>query len=249
MSMRVPRIFSRQPLNPNSSCTLEAGPSQHIARALRMDVGEALLLFDGSGAEFEATILACSKKHVEVMIGKVNEVDRDSPLAIHLGIAISRGERMDWVMQKATELGATCLTPLFTERTEVKLSADRAEKKLRHWQQIVISACEQCGRNRLPEVVAPAALSNWLAHTSADRKLVLHHRAAKAQAATTTTTPGSVALLVGPEGGLSAVEIEQAEAKGFASLSLGPRVLRTETAPLAAIAILQSQWGDMALDS
>lgn len=150
---------------------------------------------------------------------------------------------MDWVMQKATELGVAAVTPLFTERTEVKLSAERAAKKLRHWQQVMTSACEQCGRNRLPQLPDIQRLDSWLADTTAQRKFVMHHRAS--DQAGNTGKPSSVALLVGPEGGLTEGEIEAAAHAGYSALRLGPRVLRTETAPLAGIAILQARWGDM----
>jgi 16S rRNA (uracil1498-N3)-methyltransferase len=152
---------------------------------------------------------------------------------------------MDWVVQKATELGVSALTPLFTERTEVKLAGERAEKKLHHWRQIAISACEQCGRNRMPEISGLMDLGSWLDGTEAERKFVRHHRAVASAAG--DADPASIALLVGPEGGLSQAEIETAERAGYQSLALGPRVLRTETAPLAAIAILQARWGDMGL--
>jgi 16S rRNA (uracil1498-N3)-methyltransferase len=150
---------------------------------------------------------------------------------------------MDWVVQKATELGVNALTPLFTERTEVKLTGERAAKKIRHWQQIAISACEQCGRNRLPMIHALQDMDHWLASTEAQRRFVLHHRADSIGGA--SDKPDSIALLVGPEGGLGDNEIGAAEQAGFQPLRLGPRILRTETAPLAAIAILQAHWGDM----
>jgi 16S rRNA (uracil1498-N3)-methyltransferase len=241
--MRVPRIHTGQALSADSEFELEPAPSQHIARALRMRVGDALLLFDGRGGEYPATISAIDKKRVQAITGAHVQREVESPLAIHLGIAISRGERMDWVVQKATELGVASVRPLLSERTEVKLKGERQQKKLAHWQYIAISACEQSGRNRVPDVLPLIALDAWLPDIEADRKLVLHHRAMGQQAA--RNTPASVALLIGPEGGLSDAEIGRAEQAGFASLRLGPRVLRTETAPLAAIAILQSRWGDM----
>jgi len=222
---------------------LDAGPSQHIARALRMQAGDALVLFDGTGGDFQAELLQVGKKEVVVRLGERREQRTESPLAIHLGIAVSRGDRMDWVVQKATELGVTNLSPLFTERTEVKLTGERADKKLRHWRQIAVSACEQCGRDRLPVISSLSSLEQWLDTTCAEQKLVLHHRAAVGDAA--ALAPHSVALLVGPEGGLSEAEIATAERAGYRAMSLGPRVLRTETAPLAALAILQSRWGDM----
>ena len=243
--MRVPRIFTGQVLQAHSTFELEPRPSQHLARALRMREGDSVILFDGSGGEYPATISALSKKQVTVSTGAIQQREVESSLAVHLGIAVSRGERMDWVVQKATELGVSSISPLLTERTEVKLKGDRAEKKITHWQQVAISACEQCGRNRIPKIGTQQPLQTWLESADAPLKLVLHHRA-------DTLPPGSVAaeraaLLIGPEGGLSEGEIAAAEQRGFLSLSLGPRVLRTETAPIAALAILQARWGDMIL--
>lgn len=221
---------------------LEPEPSRHIARALRMVVGDTITLFDGRGGEYPAVITAVGKHAVTVRTGDHLPGLAESPLAIHLGIALSRGERMDWVMQKATELGVACITPLRTEHCAVKLTAERADKKLRHWQQVVNSACEQSGRCRVPAVEAIATLEEWTQGTQAERRLILDPGAADSD---TGPTPHSVALLVGPEGGFSSAEIATAGAAGFTALRLGPRVLRTETAPLAAIAVLQGRWGDM----
>lgn len=241
--MRITRIYTTQPLSSDATVELEAEPSHHLSRVLRLGVGDTLTLFDGHGGEYPGRIIAVDKKQVQVQTGEHLPCESESPLAIHLGIAVSRGERMDWIVQKATELGVTALTPLLTEHTGVKLSGDRASKKIQHWQQIAISACEQCGRNRPPTIHALASQQRWLAATVAERKFVLHHRAVPA--GVTSSTPASIALLVGPEGGLSEGEIDAAEQAGYAALRLGPRVLRTETAPLAAIAILQAYWGDM----
>lgn len=243
--MRIPRIHTRQPLTPDAEFELEPGPSQHLARALRMQAGESIVLFDGSGGEYPATLLSVSKKAVTARTAGHRAHESESPLAIHLGIAVSRGERMDWTVQKVTELGASELTPLFSERTEVRLSGDRAEKKRGHWQHIAISACEQCGRNRIPVVHPLQRLDDWLLAARGDHRLVLHHRCHKSPPI--SSRPRSLTLLVGPEGGLSEQEIGRAEAAGFEPMALGPRVLRTETAPLAAIAILQARWGDMGL--
>ncbi|MEP4145700.1 MAG: 16S rRNA (uracil(1498)-N(3))-methyltransferase [Halioglobus sp.] len=242
--MRIPRIHTGQVLQAESHFDLEPGPSQHLARALRMQEGAQLVLFDGRGGEYPATISCVDKKRVSVVTGTHQDADVESPLAIHLGISISRGERMDWVIQKATELGVDQISPLLTARTEVKLKADRAEKKHLHWQQIATSACEQCGRNRLPVINPLTPLSNWLDDSQAELKLVLHHRAENLSAE--TTPPVSIDLLIGPEGGLSPDEIQLAEQRAFRALRLGNRVLRTETAPIAALAILQARWGDMA---
>jgi 16S rRNA (uracil1498-N3)-methyltransferase len=240
--MRIPRIYTQSPLTENSQLQLEAEPSKHLAKVLRMKSGDSLTIFNGGGEAFSASILSANKGSVVVEVGSGLNEDLESALSIHLGIAVSRGDRMDWVVQKATELGVTEITPLFTERTEVKLAGERAQKKLRHWQQITINACQQCGRNRLPITHPITELGAWHSGVEADCKLVLHHRASPLDYG---SAPTSIALLVGPEGGLTEIEIESAEQVGFQSLRLGPRVLRTETAPLAAIAILQAQWGDM----
>ncbi len=242
--MRIPRIFTAQKLQINAAIELEPGPSQHLSRVLRMKPDDSIILFDGTGGQYPAIIRELSKKSVTATTADFEPVERESNLSLHLGIAISRGERMDWVVQKATELGVSGITPLRTERTEVRISGERAEKKLRHWQQIATSACEQCGRNRLPHIQPVQDLAQWISGVQADTRLVLHHRAGTAQ--TGAAAPSSIALLVGPEGGLSPAEITSAEQAGFSSLQQGPRVLRTETAPLAAIAILQARWGDMA---
>ena len=169
---------------------------------------------------------------------------RESGLTIELGQVMSRGERMDYAVQKATELGVTRIVPLFSERCEVKLSSERQDKRQQHWQQVAISACEQSGRSRVPEIAQPQPLSQWLTQCHSALKLVLHPDAAMPLAQ--RQAPASVALLIGPEGGLGDQEIAQARAAGFDSLQLGPRVLRTETAPVAALAVLQYLWGDLA---
>ncbi|GAB3283073.1 16S rRNA (uracil(1498)-N(3))-methyltransferase [Parahaliea aestuarii] len=241
--MRIPRIYTGQDLGEGLSLALESGPAAHVARVLRMGEGDALVLFNGDGSDYPATITRSDKRSVEVTLGAPAPTATESPLAVELGIGISRGDRMDWVLQKATELGVSAVVPLFTERCEVKLKGERAEKKVQHWRQVVISACEQCGRSRLPRLDAPRSLDEWLTDCTAERRFVLHHRAGPAGA---SATPDSVALTVGPEGGLSEAEISACESAGFEPLTLGPRVLRTETAPLAALAILQARWGDMA---
>jgi 16S rRNA (uracil1498-N3)-methyltransferase len=240
--MRITRIYTAQKLRCDSIVVLEPEPSRHLARVLRLGVGDALTLFDGHGGEYPGEIAAVDKKHVRVLTGAHLQKECESPLDIHLGIAVSRGERMNWIVQKSTELGVTSLTPLSSEHSAVKLAGDRADKKILHWQQIAISACEQCGRNRTPIIHPLQALNRWLASTVAERKFVLHHRADNIG---TGRAPVSIALLVGPEGGLSESEIGAAAKAGYTALRLGPRVLRTETAPLAAIAILQGWWGDM----
>jgi 16S rRNA (uracil1498-N3)-methyltransferase len=238
-----PRIHTDQELGEHQSLQLDAAASGHLAGALRLRAGDHLTLFNGSGGEYRATISHIERKQVTVEIDAFRERCVESPLNIHLGIAISRGERMDWVIQKTTELGVKTISTLFSERCEVKLKGERAEKKLRHWRQVAISACEQCGRNDVPAIVAPQQLGNWCESVDADARLVLHHQAETWREP--RVKPASVALLIGPEGGLTVAEITNAQERGFVPAALGPRVLRTETAPLAACAILQARWGDM----
>lgn len=242
--MRVPRIYTSQPLTDSQTIQLEEGPSHHLAKVLRMQEGRELILFNGDGAEYPALIAQVGKKMVTVNLQEKHNIDRESSLEIELAIGVSRGERFDWVLQKATELGVTRIVPIITERTEVKISGDRLEKIRDRWQQILISACEQCQRNRLPQLSDPVVLPNWLETVTSDVRFVLHHR--DTQSLPQAARPASVSLLIGPEGGLSDGEIVLAKQAGFDALTLGPRVLRTETAPIAAITLVQYLWGDLA---
>jgi 16S rRNA (uracil1498-N3)-methyltransferase len=240
--MRIPRIFTPQDLNIHSTIELEEAPSHHLNKVLRMQVGRELIVFNGLGGEYLSTIESMTKKNVCVMLTQFNAENRESPLDLELAIGISRGDRMEWVLQKATELGVTTITPLVTERTEVKLSSERADKKMERWQQTIISACEQCQRNMLPRLNTPILVNDWVAQCNAELKCVLHHREHKGFPQNKKIT--SVALLIGPEGGLSEAEINGAIQQEFLPLTLGPRVLRTETAPVAAISLVQYLWGD-----
>jgi 16S rRNA (uracil1498-N3)-methyltransferase len=240
--MRIPRIHTHQVIIANTALELPEAQSHYLGKVLRMQAGRELVLFNGQGGEFAAVITEVHKKSVSVRVGEFTADNRESPLPLELAIGVSRGERMDWVLQKATELGVTKITPLMTERTEVKLGGERADKKMDHWQQILVSSCEQCQRNLLPALSEPMTLDDWLAQCDAELKLVLHHRDSKGLSQ--HLKPASLALLIGPEGGLSEEEISAALAQGFAPLTLGPRVLRTETAPLAAISLVQYLWGD-----
>ncbi len=240
--MRIPRIFTEQNLLSGEQIELEESASHHLSKVLRMQAGRELILFNGAGGEFAATIHEVTKKHVIVSVQEHSADNRESPLELELAIGISRGERFEWVLQKATELGVTKITPLITERTEVKVNGDRQEKMHDRWQHILISACEQCQRNLLPQLSAPIQISDWLPSVNSDLRFVLHHRDSKTLPA--EQKPQNVTLLIGPEGGLSESEIEQALAKNFNALTLGPRVLRTETAPVAAISLVQYLWGD-----
>lgn len=240
--MATPRIYSPQPLALGQSIQLDDAAARHVGLVLRMKAGQPLTLFNGEGGCFSATIQESSKRSVTVAIDRFQPDEKESPLQVHLAQSISKGDRMEYAIQKATELGITEITPIYTEHGDVRLKGERAHKKQQHWQQVAISACEQCQRNRVPVVHPAVPLQEWLASTQADLKLVLHHRTERQLSG--YDQPKQVALLIGPEGGLSAAEIAQAEAEGFHPLALGPRVLRTETAPVAALSVLQYIWGD-----
>ena len=243
--MRVPRIYEPGPLSSHALLDLSEDGANHIGRVLRMQAGQELVLFDGRGGQYPATIQAVGKKQVQVQLGKLDPVEVESPLAIHFGQVISRGDKMEFTIQKSVELGVTVITPLFSERCGVKLNGERLDKKLEQWQKIAISACEQCGRNRIPEIRPAMELAAWLAEPTEELKLNLHPRAP--YSINTLPEPShGIRLLIGPEGGLSAAEIELAREHGFADMLLGPRVLRTETAGLTAITALQCRFGDLA---
>ncbi|MDB6145468.1 MAG: rsmE [Pseudomonas sp.] len=238
--MRLSRFFIDAPLSLGEHELPEA-QAHYIGRVLRMAEGDALQVFDGSGSEFRGTLLEVGKKRVRVNLDEQFAGQIESPLKIHLGQGLSRGERMDWAIQKATELGVTAITPIISERCEVRLKDERAEKRQLHWQQIAISACEQCGRSVVPVIHPPIALAEWLKQTEADLKLVLHP---VAEPLTSHDKPATLAFLIGPEGGLNDAEVDQAQNAGFHAARLGPRVLRTETAPVVALSVAQQLWGD-----
>ena len=240
--MRNPRIYAPVPLTAHQPVELPEGAAHHVGRVLRMKVGEPLILFNGEGGCWQSVISEITKKGVWAQPGEFIEGDRESPLTISLGQTLSRGERMDYAIQKAVECGVTDITPLFTERCEVKLNSERIDKRIRGWQQMIIGACEQCGRNRVPTIHPPMSLEEWLTSRNTDLNFVLHHRTK--QALDGYDTPASVSLLIGPEGGLTGDEIAKAEQHDFHPLALGPRVLRTETAPVAALSLMQYLWGD-----
>jgi len=211
-----------------------------------MKQGDTLVVFNGEGGEYNATIASASKKSVAIQLHDFKNIDRESPLNTNLAIGISKGERFDWVLQKATELGVSQITPVVSERTEVRLGNERQEKVMQRWQKILINTCEQCYRNRLPTLQAPVDFSAFLTQEKSEQKLILHPPQEEAQATVLdkTRSPTSICLLIGPEGGFSDAELKQALQNSFNPLSLGPRILRTETAPIAALSVLQFLWGD-----
>lgn len=244
--MRVSRIYLNQPLASEALLTLPAGAARYVARVLRLKPGAPLVLFNGDGRELDARVETVAGGEVRVRTGASRVVDRESPLVVHLGLGLTRGKRMDFALQKAVELGVSSIAPLATGHSVVHLDEARAQRREAHWQGVVADACEQCGRSRLPGVEPLASLPEWLhRRREAALKLVLAPQAG-ASLTSLSRPPGPVALLVGPEGGLAADELEQARRAGFHLVALGPRTLRTETAALAALAALQLLWGDLA---
>lgn len=242
--MRIPRIYHPEPITPGQELTLSEDAANHVGRVLRMGAGQALHLFDGSNQLFDAEIVHADKKSVRVNVLKGEIADRESPLHLHLGQVMSRGEKMEFTIQKSIELGVNVITPLFSERCGVKLDAERLSKKIQQWQKIAIAACEQCGRNRVPEIRPAMDLEAWCAQQDEGLKLNLHPRAE--HSINTLPLPVErVRLLIGPEGGLSADEIAMTARYQFTDILLGPRVLRTETTALTAITALQVRFGDL----
>ncbi|MBI5448156.1 MAG: 16S rRNA (uracil(1498)-N(3))-methyltransferase [Gammaproteobacteria bacterium] len=243
--MRISRIFQDQTLALSKVVQLDQEASHYVKRVLRMQMGDPLIIFNGKGGEYAAVIVACQDKQVKVQLNEFFEDKTASPLMITLAQAVSRGEKMDYTLQKAVELGVHRIVPLMTERVGVKLEAERAKTRLQHWQKIVVSACEQSGRTKVPTIEPLCELSAWLKTAEADLKLLLDPH--------TQTNfspdlhPKHVALLIGPEGGLSAREVELAYEANFIPWHLGPRVLRTETAGIAAVSVLQYVWGDLGI--
>ncbi|GAB2923298.1 16S rRNA (uracil(1498)-N(3))-methyltransferase [Rheinheimera gaetbuli] len=242
--MRIPRIYHHGAIALNHEFALDDDAANHVGRVLRMPVGSELVLFNGDGFNYSAHISNSDKKRVNVTASAQQPNPVESPLKIHLGQGISRGDRMDFAIQKAVELGVTEITPLFTERCGVKLDGERLAKRNEQWQKIAISACEQSGRSVVPTVHPAVSLDSWLAQDTKELKLTLHPWA-KDTIKTLISNP-YIRLVIGPEGGFSEQEMALTTAAGFNGIQLGPRVLRTETAALTAISALQLQFGDLA---
>ena len=243
--MRVTRVYVDAPLTTGSRVTLQGAAASHVTRVLRLRVGEALTVFNGSGGEYAASIEHARGGTVAVAIGEARAIERESPLTLTLAQGVSRGERMDLVVQKATELGASGLLPLLAERSVVRLTAQQVERRLNHWRAIAIAACEQSGRNRLPAIAAPVPLKDFLRGNSDGSMRLLLSPGATATLADVPRLVTAVTVLIGPEGGLAEAEQEAAVAAGFTPVRLGPRVLRTETAAIAALTLLQREFGDL----
>ncbi|HEX2584905.1 MAG TPA: 16S rRNA (uracil(1498)-N(3))-methyltransferase [Steroidobacteraceae bacterium] len=243
--MRVARVHVPPPLVQGSKVTLPDSVAYHLTKVLRMRAGALVIVFDGIGNEHYAEILTLDSKQVTIRIEEAIRGDTESPLQITLVQGVSRAERMDWTLQKATELGVHAIAPVITSRSVVRLDDRQANKKLEHWQAIVVSACEQSGRRVIPVVHAPVRLHDYFAKSNADNlRLVLDPEAT----ITLTNQPRplkDVELLIGPEGGLDDDELQRAVTTGFTPVRLGPRILRTETASVVALSVMQALWGDL----
>ncbi|WP_149195913.1 16S rRNA (uracil(1498)-N(3))-methyltransferase [Luteimonas suaedae] len=243
--MRLTRAYLDTPLVPGARVALPDAAVAHLLRVLRLREGDACVLFNGDGRDYDCRIVAAGKRGGEAEVLAMRTVDNESPLRIVLLQGIARGEKMDWILQKATELGVAGFVPAGSERSEVKLDAARAEKRLAHWTSVVVAACEQSGRARVPGVAAVQPLAAALPGLPASGPRLLLDPFATATITSLDPPEAPVVIAVGPEGGWSARDRETLHAAGFAGIRLGPRVLRTETAGIAAIAALQSRFGDM----
>jgi 16S rRNA (uracil1498-N3)-methyltransferase len=242
--MRISRFYLPQPLSAGATVRLEEESAHYLRTVLRLQKGAELIVFNGEGGEYKATLVAAHKGAVSIALGERRPHETESHLNTCLGLGISRGERMDLAIQKAVELGVSAITPLFAERCVVQLGDDaRKDQRVRHWRKIAQSACEQSGRNRLPEIFEPMQLADWAAR---QRGLRLFLDPGGAKTLRELPKPeDAVCLLSGPEGGFTRQERTLALAAGFIALRLGPRVLRTETAALAALSAIQTLWGDL----
>lgn len=241
--MSTPRIYHPDALHEQLEITLFPSATNHVVRVLRMKTHQTLVVFNGDGKEYMGEIIAIEKHVARIRIQQGTQPAVESPLNIHLGQGISKGERMDYAIQKATELGVNKITPLFTQRCEVKLDSTRAQKRQAHWQQIAISACEQSGRCKIPEIALPCSLFEWFKQKLGDAFIC--DTEANLHWPDAAKISNKISLLIGPEGGLAEEEIQMALAQKFHRLSLGPRILRTETAPVVALTLLQSHYGDL----
>jgi 16S rRNA (uracil1498-N3)-methyltransferase len=242
--MRLNRVYVEVPLSGRIRLEIDGTAANHVAKVLRLRAGDPLILFDDAGGEYTATVAELTRDAVRVDLGEYLATNRESPLRVTLAQGVSRGERMDVVVQKATELGVKRIVPLLAERTVVRLNAGQAANRLRRWRAIAVSACEQCGRNRLPEITAPMSLQEFLV-SDLPEGLRLLLQPDGGMRVRDLPASHAVTLLIGPEGGLAAAEQSAALAAQFRGLSLGPRILRTETAALAALAVIQQQLGDL----
>lgn len=244
--MRVTRVHVALPLAAGIEIELPENAANHLTRVLRLQVGDACVLFNGDGHDYAAQLIEVGKRVLRVGVGQGIAIHNESPLRLSLLQGVARGEKMDLILQKATELGVAALQPLYSQRSEVRLEGTRAEKRLAHWRGVVVAACEQSGRARVPEVAAPQPLAQALAALADGSLRLILDPVADASLSRLPVDPSQpICLAVGPEGGWSPQDLDQLQAAGFSGVRLGSRVLRTETAGLAAIAALQVLHGDL----
>ena len=241
--MATTRIYVDLDLAAGETFELPEAAGHHVARVLRMKIDDSLILFNGQSGEFNAKISSLHKSKVQVEITSFDDIERESSIQIELIQGLSKGEKMDFTIQKAVELGVNKIVPVITAYSNVKLDPKRLEKKRDHWRKVIISACEQCGRNRIPELTEIMKLDDLRSESEADLKLILAPDA-KGSLSDLTDKPETISIMIGPEGGLSRSEIEALTKNGYTGIRLGTRILRTETAALAMIAALQNQFGD-----
>jgi 16S rRNA (uracil1498-N3)-methyltransferase len=242
--LRLTRVHVEAALRPGSAVELPSAAAAHLAKVLRARSGDALLLFAGDGLEFAATVASVRGSRVTAAVGEGRAVDRESPLAVTLVQCVARGDRMDFIVQKATELGVARIVPVLSQRSVVRLDESQAASKAAHWRSIAVNACEQCGRNRLPAIDAPRQLIRYLGDSPAEGPRLLLEPEFESRGAA-LDIDAKVEIAIGPEGGFGADELEAFRISGFGAVSLGPRILRTETAAIAALAWLQSGFGDL----
>jgi 16S rRNA (uracil1498-N3)-methyltransferase len=254
--MRLTRVYVDAVLTPGSVVELPPDTASHIAKVLRARLGDELILFNGDGREFSSAVDAIRGSRVSASVGEGRHVDRESPLAITLLQCVPRGDRMDFIVQKATELGVSRIVPVLSQRSVVRLDAGQAESKAAHWRAVAVSACEQCGRNRLPAIDAAQPLLNYLGNSVPNQgpRLVFAPDAASPPVGTgqrsgLNSQIAAAEVAIGPEGGFADDELEAFRVSGFSQVGLGPRILRTETAAIAAVVWLQVRFGDMPTDA
>jgi 16S rRNA (uracil1498-N3)-methyltransferase len=242
--MRIPRIYTAQELPVGAEILLPEQAGEHAVRVLRLERGHPLILINGDGREYEAELGSLARRAVTAIIKHARTVDREGTLSITLVQSIARGEKMDWILQKATELGVSRVVPLITERTEVKLDEERAERRMAHWASVIESACEQCGRTTLPVLSAPQRIDRWLTGLEFDGVRLAMIPDGEMTVRELPSISAGVMVVVGPEGGLSEQDVGMLRLANFMGVKLGPRILRTETAGVAVIAALQAVYGD-----
>lgn len=242
--MTKPRCYLPQPLKPGQSIELPPDIAHHLSNVLRLRVAQTLILFNGQGGEYPAHVTLVEKKRMHVLVDAYMDKNRESPLSITLAQGIARGQKMDYTIQKGVELGIRRIVPILNGRSNIRLTEDRERKKHEHWQKIIIAACEQCGRNSLPVLDSPITCRQWVEMDTNPVKMILDPQADQG-IAEISMDANALTVLIGSEGGLDADEIARAEACGYIRVSLGRRVLRTETAAVAALVVCQNLWGDL----